>query len=132
MEVMAEHLRDFTGAEANSPVFPNTDGTRLRVNNWRRRVWAPAIKAAGVAPLRVHDMRHTAVALWIATGAPVLQVSRRAGHASVSFTLDRYGHLYEEAEETLLAGLGSQVGAAQRAAGDLSGVASVTPLHRAG
>jgi hypothetical protein len=28
-------------------------------------------------------------------------VAARAGHASVSFTLDRYGHLYPEADLTL-------------------------------
>jgi hypothetical protein len=27
-----------------------------------------------------HDLRHTAVALWIAAGASPLEVSRRAGH----------------------------------------------------
>ncbi|MDP9471230.1 MAG: site-specific integrase [Chloroflexota bacterium] len=80
-------------------------GERLRPNNWRRTTWVPAVKAAGLDPLRIHDMRHTAVALWIATGAPALQVSRRAGHSSVSFTLDRYGHLYEEADDALTARL---------------------------
>jgi hypothetical protein len=46
-------------------------------------------------PLRPHDLRHTAVALWIAAGANPKEVAVRAGHTSVSFTLDRYGHLFE-------------------------------------
>jgi hypothetical protein len=29
------------------------------------------------------------------------EVAARAGHASVSFTLDRYGHLYPEADLSL-------------------------------
>jgi hypothetical protein len=41
------------------------------------------------------------VALWIAAGANPKQVSVRAGHASVSFTLDHYGHLFPEADEAL-------------------------------
>ena len=41
-----------------------------------------------------HRLRHTAVALWIAAGANPKEVSVRAGHTSVSFTLDRYGHLF--------------------------------------
>ena len=53
-----------------------------------------AIRAAGLDGLRIHDLRHTAVALWIAAGANPKEVAARAGHASVSFTLDRYGHLY--------------------------------------
>ena len=52
------------------------------------------MRAAGLAPLRPHDLRHTAVALWIAAGANPKEVSVRAGHTSVSFTLDRYGHLF--------------------------------------
>jgi integrase len=41
------------------------------------------------------------VALWIAAGANPKEVSARAGHSSVSFTLDRYGHLYPEADTAL-------------------------------
>jgi hypothetical protein len=51
--------------------------------------------------LRIHDLRHTAVALWIAAGANPKEVAARAGHSSVSFTLDRYGHLYPEADTAL-------------------------------
>jgi integrase len=51
--------------------------------------------------LRIHDLRHTAVALWIAAGAGPKEVATRAGHMSVSFTLDRYGHLYPEADRAL-------------------------------
>lgn len=107
--VLAKH----TAPEPEAPLFATFGtaknqvhkGERLRPNNWRRTTWVPAVKAAGLDPLRIHDMRHTAVALWIATGAPALQVSRRAGHSSVSFTLDRYGHLYEEADDALTARL---------------------------
>ena len=66
----------------------------LRPSNLRVNVWLPAIRAAGLAPLRPHDLRHTAVALWIAAGANPKEVSVRAGHSSVAFTLDRYGHLF--------------------------------------
>ena len=41
------------------------------------------------------------MALWIAAGANPKEVAARAGHASVSFTLDRYGHLYPEADTAL-------------------------------
>lgn len=33
------------------------------------------------------------MALWIAAGANPKQIATRAGHTSVSFSLDRYGHL---------------------------------------
>jgi hypothetical protein len=52
----------------------------------------PATRAAGLQGLRIHDLRRTAVALWIAAGATPKEVTVRAGHTSVNFTLDRYGH----------------------------------------
>src|SRR5436189_3203604 len=57
--------------------------------------------AAGLDGLRIHDLRHTAVALWIAAGANPKEVSVRAGHTSVAFTLDRYGHLFEGHDQEL-------------------------------
>ena len=92
------HLRTWS---ASAFVFPSPDGATLRVPAWRRRQWNPAVVAADLAPLRPHDLRHTAVALWIAAGANVLEVARRAGHSSTSFTLDRYGHLFPEADTNL-------------------------------
>jgi integrase len=54
---------------ADAHVFPSDRGGILRTSNFRAKVWLPAIRAAGLAPLRPHDLRHTAVALWIAAGA---------------------------------------------------------------
>jgi integrase len=65
------------------------------------KVWLPAVRAAGLAPLRPHDLRHTAVALWIAAGANPKEVNMRAGHTSVAFTLDRYGHLFPGHDDEL-------------------------------
>jgi integrase len=72
------------------------------VTAFRARTWRPATKAAGLEGLRIHDLRHTAVALWIAAGASPKEVAAAlAGHTSVSFTLDRYGHLYPHSYATL-------------------------------
>jgi len=87
--------------EADGWVFTADKGGVLRPSNFRVKVWLPAVRAAELAPLRPHDLRHTAVALWIAAGANPKEVSVRAGHTSVSFTLDRYGHLYPESDATL-------------------------------
>jgi integrase len=65
-------------------------------------------------PLRIHDLRHTAVALWIASGASPKEVASRAGHTSVSTVLDRYGHLYEDADERLTERLEAAYRAAAR------------------
>jgi hypothetical protein len=57
--------------------------------------------AAGLPGLRIRDLRHTAVALRIAAGASPKEVAARAGHTSVSFVLDRYGHLFPESDAAL-------------------------------
>ncbi|MGH8975596.1 MAG: hypothetical protein ACRD0C_20610 [Acidimicrobiia bacterium] len=58
--------------------------------------------AALLAPLRPHDLRHTAVALWIAREASPKQIATWAGHTSVSVVLDRYGHLFPGHEEAVM------------------------------
>ena len=55
------------------------------------------------------------MALWIAAGANPKEVANRAGRASVSFTLDRYGHLYPEADTALRDRLDALYGTAQPA-----------------
>jgi integrase len=96
-------------------VFTAPQGGALRVTAFRARVWRLAIRAAGLDGLRIHDLRHTAVALWIAAGANPKEVAARAGHASVSFTLDRYGHLYPEADTALRDRLDALYGTTQPA-----------------
>jgi integrase len=67
----------------------NDVGGPLRVTGFRNRIWRPATVAAGLPGLRIHDLRHTAVALWIAAGASPKEVAVRAGHTSTSFVLAR-------------------------------------------
>ena len=99
-EPLGEHLATFARTPEDL-VFTAPEGGPVSLNVWRRRFWVPATKAAGLGHLRPHDLRHTAVALWIAAGAHPKEVAVRAGHTSVSFTLDRYGHLFPGSEEVL-------------------------------
>ncbi len=99
-EPLGQHLTTFARTPEDL-VFTAPEGGPVSLNVWRRRFWVPATKAAGLGHLRPHDLRHTAVALWIAAGAHPKEVAVRAGHTSVSFTLDRYGHLFPGSEEVL-------------------------------
>src|ERR671913_1877676 len=99
VEELAAHLGRPGDLEAL--VFTAPQGGPLRLPAFRARVWRPAVQAAGLDGLRIHDLRHTAVALWIAAGANPKEVAAWAGNAPVSFTLDRYGHLYPEADLNL-------------------------------
>jgi integrase len=62
-------------------------------------VWQPAVDAAGLAPLRPHDLKHTGVALLAMAAVDPSEIARRAGHTSVAFTYDRYGHLFPEIDK---------------------------------
>jgi integrase len=107
------------GIEPETLVFRSPEGHGLRATGFRRRFWNPAVEHAGLAPLRIHDRRHTAVSLWIDEGAHPKQVAVLAGHTSVSVVLDRYGHLYPQHDEQLMAKLEAR-GAVSRAAGPSS------------
>ena len=53
----------------------------------------PAEHRTGKQRLRIHDLRHSFASELLSRGVSPLAVSRILGHASASFTLDRYGHL---------------------------------------
>jgi len=86
-------------------VFQSAEGYAVRPGLLRRRYWTPAVERAGLTPLRMHDLRHTAISLWIAAGANPKQIAVRAGHTSVSVVLDRYGHLFPQHDDALLQAL---------------------------
>lgn len=83
---------------ADSIVFRSQASTYLRVTTWKRRVFDTAAKVADLTPpaLRVHDLRHTAASLSIASGASVKLVQRQLGHRSATLTLDTYSHLFAD------------------------------------
>lgn len=90
------------GKEPSDLVFTAPNGGPIRLSLWRRRFFKPAVEAAGLnQSLRVHDLRHSAVALWIAAGASPKELAVRAGHSSVSTILDVYGHLLPETEQAV-------------------------------
>jgi integrase len=55
---------------------------------------APRVERAGISPAPTfHHLRHTAAALAIAQGAHPKAIQARLGHASITTTLNLYGHL---------------------------------------
>jgi integrase len=70
----------------STPADPfGTTGIRKRAI----RVW----KAAKLAPITLHECRHTFASLMIAAGVNAKALSTYMGHSTISITLDRYGHL---------------------------------------
>jgi len=104
--LMREHVTEFNPKRW---LFPNSGGGMMSPGNFRDRVFRPAADEAGLLPLVPHDLRHTAVSLWIKSGANPKEVAARAGHSSVSEVLDRYGHLYDAADRELATRLDDEV-----------------------
>lgn len=78
-------------------VFTEPDGRPLDPESVAK-VFGRRVQRSGLPRLRFHDLRHTHAAHLIAAGTvPILAISKRLGHASTSFTMDRYGHLFEDA-----------------------------------
>jgi integrase len=81
------HLGERVGAAADSPLFTGPRGGRVRYNNFYRRIWKPALVAAGVQAVGLYALRHSAAAAYIASGANVKALQVIMGHRSVAFTL---------------------------------------------
>jgi integrase len=94
---IGEHIGHY--ASKDGWIFPSPKGSALRWSNFRRRVWLPAVAAAGLEPLRLHDLRHTHAAWLIAQGEHAKVISERLGHSSITVTFDVYGHLMPGMDE---------------------------------
>ncbi len=95
-EVMAVLMRAIGGKAADDFVFVSPTGLPIHHADFYERIWTPligAIKAKGVAPFRIHDLRHTHVSWLIAGGLPLPNIQARLGHESITTTIDTYGHL---------------------------------------
>ena len=99
---LAKHLADYPPVQGGL-VFTTEEGHAINRNNFRNRVWLKALGDAGFQKPypRVHDLRHTSVSLAIAAGAHPKEIQARAGHSSITVTLDRYGHLFPGMDEAL-------------------------------
>ena len=54
---------------------------------------------AGLDDITFHGFRHSFVAIMVAAGCNVREVSEWAGHNSVAFTLTRFGGLFEDSAD---------------------------------
>jgi integrase len=78
-------------------IFADTKGGHLRRQNWRQRVWIPALERAGEEYFRPYDLRHTCATLLIYEGRPITEVAAHMGHADPGFTARVYGHVFRDA-----------------------------------
>jgi len=86
------------------PFEPTTLSGRA-VTAWKRmNVKRNEVDLEPIAPIGLHECRHTFASLMIAAGVNAKSLSTYMGHSSITITLDRYGHLMP-GNETEAAGL---------------------------
>lgn len=101
---LGEHLEAASGSltQKDHLVFQAVRGGPIRYNNFFSRVWKPSLLKAGLPDMGIHALRHTCAALLIAQGAHPKAIQSHLGHRSITTTLDRYGHLFEDEHEKLV------------------------------
>ena len=98
VNVVAEHVtaHGITGkerwlfaGEGDDPPHQNT------VGYW----WRKTLRDAGLAGIKLHDLRHFYASGLIAAGCDVVTMQRSLGHAKATTTLNTYAHLWPTAED---------------------------------
>jgi integrase len=92
---LADELRQWRTARPappDAPLFCGPRGNPVDPDDFRRRVFAPALARAGLDPAtRIHDLRHTSASLYLASGATVREVMEIHGWKRMETAL-RYLH----------------------------------------
>jgi integrase len=88
---------------ADGPVFCNRRGGLLHKSNVYTLSFYPAVKRAGLAGLRFHDLRHTAATLMLLAGINVKAVAATLGHKDAYMTLNVYSHVLPEMDDKRVA-----------------------------
>jgi integrase len=86
-----------TGREPGEPAIMSPNGAMLRSNNWRRHAhWSQALRTTNLAPLTIHDLRHTYASLARKSGADLRYVQKTMGHSTPTVTANIYSDLYAD------------------------------------
>ena len=72
--------------------------------------WRPIRERAGLADVRLHDLRHSYASRALALGESLYTIGKLLGHTSVA-TSARYAHLMREAEREAAVRVGGSIGA---------------------
>ncbi len=91
-----DHPYVFPGRDANAPVSNPS------------KVFAAALKSAGIEGFHCHDLRHTYASLAINSGASLYDVQKLLGHATSQMT-QRYAHLADDSLRAATENVANQI-----------------------
>lgn len=95
----AQLQEQYEGKASDDLLFGDANGDylrRTRVSAGSRSWFKTALVEAGLNPMTLRDLRHTAASLAISSGANVKALQRMLGHASAAMTLDTCSDLVDD------------------------------------
>ena len=81
-------------------LFPAPEGGHVCLDNWRVRVWYPALRGAGLERRGPYSLRHTFASEALAAGVSIFELARLMG-CGVDMIERHYGHLVRDSEPHL-------------------------------
>jgi integrase len=96
--LLAHLMRTGRRGDPDALLFGSTAAEPFAPRNLTKRADA-AWEAAELKRITLHECRHTFASYMIAAGVNAKALSTFMGHASITITLDRYGHLFPGAED---------------------------------
>lgn len=107
----AERLRAANQWQDSGLVFTTELGGPVDPRNLLR-VIEVAARAAGVADVGVHTLRHSAAVAWLESGVHIKAVADLLGHSSIAITGDVYGHTSDDTARAAVDALAGRLGLA--------------------
>lgn len=95
IEELKDYYKRIYDPTSNDAIFPVQRASIL----YNLKQYA---KRSGVKEIRVHDLRHSHVALLVELGFNPLLIAERLGHEDIKTTLNTYSHLYPNKQMELI------------------------------
>lgn len=93
----------------HSFLFSNKNGKPKRPDSIGHR-WVAFLERHHLKRIRFHDLRHTSATLLIANGVHAKIIQERLGHANIGTTMNIYGHVFRESDQTAAATFDRYIG----------------------
>lgn len=102
--VMEELVADISARsiEPDDLIWTSPNGNPLGDANFRRRIWKPATTVARLEGLRIHDLRHTCIAMWSRSLASPRAAAKWAGHSNPALILGVYGGVFDDESDAVM------------------------------